>query len=345
VKRLISHSEAATLLDCQAKHAFAYTGSLTGGKAIAPKVQPIPLLAGKAWGRAVAELHTGADALVGPDSSLSQRAMRARGALVDSLREDADSQREHGVYDEEAHEALAIELEEILDHYVETSEALPLTNPEHELEVSIPSSGKRKSNLYRLQGFLDGLHRDAEGRLWIVEFKLRKQLTAFEQVVLWRQLRWYSWAWREETGESITGAIVEERLRKAPAPVKLNQDGAPSKVQTCRLDDYIDAWQKLGAEPDAEVVAKLAGKDWQKRHTVLFREGELDEAGKQLVSIGQQIRDLDVGDLYPIRNPSPMRCPGCAFREICPTPDDTDLVDALFERVPAKRDRELIHVA
>lgn len=333
MKRLISHSEAAVLLDCQAKHAFAYTGSLTGGMAIAPKIQPIPLQAGKAWGRAVAALHD----LDTPETP--QEALEA------SLEEDAERQRDHGVYDDAQHTALVDELSEILGHYIATAEPLPLTHPEHELEVAIPSrSGRRKSNLYRLQGFLDGLHRDDEGRLWIVEFKLRKQLTAFEQIVLWRQLRWYSWAWREETGESITGAIVEERLRKAPSPVKLNKDGTPSKQQSCRLDDYIAAWQELGRQPDAEVVAKLEGKAWQIRHRVLFREGELDEVGKQLVSIGQQIRDLDIGDLYPIRNPSPMRCPGCAFRQICPTPDDTELVDALFERVPAKRNREALLV-
>lgn len=319
------------LLDCQLKHAFGYTGAATGGDALKPKVAAEPLRAGKAWGEAVAVLHS-----VGEE-------ITAREVLHASLEEDAERQREHGLYDEDAHIALVDELERILDHYTATAEPLPLLDAEHEIEVPIPSrGGRRPSNVYRLLAYLDGLHRDEEGRLWLVEFKLRKQLTAFEQVVLWRQLRWYSWAWREETGESITGAIVEERLRKAPSEVKLNQDGTPSKQQSCRLDDYIAAWQELGREPDEKVVAQLAGKSWQRRHTVLFREGELDEAGQQLVSVGQQIHDLDVGLLYPIRNPSPMRCPGCAFREICPTPDDTELVDALFERVPAKKDREAV---
>ena len=53
------------------------------------------------------------------------------------------------------------------------------------------------------------------------------------------------------------------------------------------------------------------------------------------------IRDLDSGERIPIRNVRPQNCRSCAFREICPAPD-SELVDAWFERVPPKRDRETI---
>ena len=66
---------------------------------------------------------------------------------------------------------------------------------------------------------------------------------------------------------------------------------------------------------------------------------EIDEAVKQLVSAGQQIRDFDSADRYPVRNPSPLNCPGCQLRDICANPRTTELVNALFERTAPKKDR------
>ncbi len=56
--RPISHSESSTALDCQSKHAFAYTGRLTGGYALKPKSVAPQLREGRAWGAAVAAWHS-----------------------------------------------------------------------------------------------------------------------------------------------------------------------------------------------------------------------------------------------------------------------------------------------
>ena len=49
----------------------------------------------------------------------------------------------------------------------------------------------------------------------------------------------------------------------------------------------------------------------------------------------------DAGQLAPVRNPNERNCRGCRFRAICDDPWDTELVDALYERVRPKRDREV----
>lgn len=327
-RRLISHSEIATVLDCQAKHDFSYVGALAGS-ALKPKTTPVLLREGRAWGRAVATWHETGDVGLAHHVELNT-----------ALAEDAEKQQTQGV---DEHEQTVEKLRALLDHYTTTTERLPINRLEHELEVPIPSrTGRRRSNTYRLSAFIDGIHTDDEGRAWIVEFKLRKQLSAFWQIALARQTRWYAWAWREQTGIEPAGIIVDERLNATPAPVKLNKDGTPSKVQTCTLDAYIDAWQHLGTQPNEDVVAQLAGREWQQRHPLILRPGELDEAGAQLVSAARLIHRLDTGLLYPIRNPSRARCPGCAFKDICPEPQDTVLVDALYERVEAKRDRKKV---
>jgi hypothetical protein len=332
-KRLLSHSEVSAALDCQVRHAFSYTGTLTDGDALKPKTVAPKLRAGRAWGRAVAAWHENH----GPDAQ-----GHAIAAMAIALSLDQAEQEAAGVFDQEEFDALNQHLCDLLADYMAHAEPIPLTRPEHELHVPIPSrTGVRDSNLYYLLCYLDGIYVDEQGRDWIVEFKLRGQLQPLELIQKSRQLRWYAWAWRKETGRPVAGIISEERLDKVPAPVKLNQDGSVSKVQSCQPDAYIAA----GGE-DADVLTKLEAKRWQQRHPLVLTERELDEAGKQLASAGSLIHQLDTGLLFPIRNPSPMRCPGCAFKDVCIDPGDVALVDALFTRSVPKRDREeLAHVA
>ena len=325
MQRALSHSEVSTALDCWAKHAFAYTGALTGGTALSPK-RTAPLLRdGRAWGAGVAAFHAGQSGFP---------------AIVRSLQEDADEQREHGLYDEESFASTLGKLDRTFRHYIELTEPLGLCAIEHELMVPIPSRlGRRHSTKYRLHCFLDGVHRDDEGREWIVEFKFRGRLSDDRQIALSRQIRWYAWAWREHTGHEPAGVIVDERLNFPPAAVRLNKDGSPSKVQSCTPAAYEHACKSAGTEPDDGVLVGLRSKEWQKRTTIMFRPAELDEAGFQLVSAGSLIHQLDSERLYPIRNPSPARCPSCQFRDICDVPEDRPLVDSLFKRVTPKHER------
>jgi len=330
VIRPISHSEASAALDCQSRHAFAYTGTLTGGDALRPKSVAPQLREGRAWGAAVAAWHS-------TDGDVD----RAMVALEATLSLDAADQQEAGVYDPDEHRAMHLHLQAVLSDYVAHAELIPLDRLERELLVPIPSrTGIRDSNRYRLQAFVDGVHTDADGRDWIVEFKLRKKLTKFELIAKARQTRWYAWAWRKETGREVAGIILEERLNAVPKAVALNKDGTPSKVQSCRPDSYVAAFDDLAKQPDPDVLAKLQAKEWHKRHPLVLTPTELDEAGSQLASVGSLIHQLDTGALYPVRNPSPMRCPGCAFRDICGDEGDTELADALFERRPPKRERK-----
>lgn len=335
--RLISHSEASALLDCQVKHAFAYTGALTDGDSLKPKSVAPQLREGRAWGAAVAAWHANQD---------SEPIEHALAALEIHLSLDAAEQQTNGTFDKGEYDQICEHLRSLMLDYVLDAEPLSLTRLEHELTVGIPSrTGKQTSTRYRLSAFLDGVHIDQEGRDWIVEFKLRKRLSDFEMVAKARQTRWYAWAWAKSTGRPVAGVVVDERLNAIPAIVKLNKDSSPSKVQSCRPDSYVQAFEGLDAEPDPDVVAKLQQKQWHKRHILLLGERELEEAGRQLASVGSLVHQLDTGSLFPVRNPSPMRCPGCAFRDVCNDPGDTALVDALYLRRTPKRDKEPLNVA
>lgn len=324
--RTISFSEVSMALDCQARHDFAYVGHLAG-TALKPK-RTAPLLSeGKAWGAGVAALHTSGHNPVA--------------AIAASLEEDAERQREFGVHDADAHDAMQTRLKAMLSHYAATAELFPL-DPilERELLVPVPArSGNRASTRYRLLAYLDGT-RTEDGRTWLVEFKLRRSLSSVEQIALSRQIRWYAWAFWKASGIKPAGVETIERWNEVPKEVRILKNGKPShaKDQLTTELRYLDACDALDVEPEEETVAALRARKWQTRTPVIFRDNELEEAGREITSAAKLIGQLDRGELMPLRNAKRFNCSHCQFREICGAPDN-DLVDALFERIPAKRDR------
>lgn len=328
--RLISHTETRQLAICEAAWDLRYGGVLAGS-ALKPLSATPRIREGRAWGRAVATWH---ETDSPHDSGI---------ALFQALSDDAREQRDAGVYDQDAHGLMADRLAAILREYRATAERLPITSPEHEIVVPIQSrTGRRASSRYRLQCFYDGIHTDDNGRVWIVEFKLRSTLSTIEQLALDRQGRRYAWAWRQHTGADVAGVIYDERLNEAPKPPKVLASGKVStdKRQLTTPDLYEQACVEHGQDPDPDTLTALAARRWQQREHIIFRPGELDETGAELVALAQRIRDLEAGRM-PIRTPHPAHCRSCGFRDICANPTDTDLVDALYERVPAKRHRTI----
>jgi CRISPR/Cas system-associated exonuclease Cas4 (RecB family) len=124
---------------------------------------------------------------------------------------------------------------------------------------------------------------------------------------------------------------------------KKGEDRVPSHAcdQMTTPDLYLEACAEGGVDPDPGTVAYLEQRRWQVRHTLTFRRSEIEEAGRELVSAAHLIAQLDSGALWPVRNESTLRCGGCAFREICPRPDDDELIALNFERRVPKRDKEL----
>jgi hypothetical protein len=333
VIRAISYTEGSTMLRCQAQHDFQY-GDRLAGSSLRPKDTPTILREGRAWGRAVAALHETGDL------------ERAQAALGESLmEEDADGQREAGTFDREAFSAMSTKLLAIVGHYALSASILPLERPEHELLVPLPSrSGKGSSNRYKLHTFFDGLHTDEHGRVWIVEFKLRGRLSSVEQIANSRQVRYYAWAWFIATGQRVAGVIVDERLNEIPKPARILKSGKPShaKDQLCTPEAYEQACLDAEEGPRIDVMEALEARRWQQRVPIFLTDAEVDEAGTELVSLAKQIQALDAHDVYPVRDVRAQNCNGCRFRDICNHPEDADLVDALFDRVPPKRDRDEI---
>jgi len=325
-ERLISVSETGTLLDCSWRWDLGYGGHLAG-HALSPHDTAPPLREGRAWGRGMAALHSHYD--------LTTHLVDAEEAIRASIAEDAAERERYGLLDPIAEREHVTRLLGCLHHYYAIGELLPLHHPELHLICPLPAP-QRHYNRYRLECYLDGLHDDPHGT-WLVEFKWRmSRVQDYELAARQRQLSWYGWAWREHLGRDITGVILDERLGQMPAEVRLNQNGQVSKVQSCTPEAYTAAG---GSNPD--VLEQLRAKLWQARRRIIFRPGELDWAGQELRTVARLIQQYDSGKLAPVRNPNERNCRGCRFRAICDDPWDVELVDALYERKPPKRDREV----
>lgn len=301
-------------------------------------MKALRLRRGSAWGRAVARWHETHDVAA------------ACNAAVEQLDKDAAEMKAAKVYTgavEEEHGDLADTLLKlVVDYASRDASPLNLSHAEHPLDVPVPGVPDM-----RFEGFLDGLHTDDDGGVWIVEYKLRENLTDAGSVVMGRQFRWYAWACRELFDVAPLGVIVDERLAETPGPVVLNKadkDGrrAPRKGQAqCSAEDYLAACEAAGVDPDGDTHARLLSKRWQRRHVVEFLPFELDEAGAEVASAARQIAAFDANRVRPIRNPHRSRCTSCDYRDICPDPDGSrDIIRALFEVKPPKRERATVEV-
>jgi hypothetical protein len=350
--RLLSYSEISLALKCFAAWDFQYGGRLAGSTLKQKSVAPL-LGDGSAWGAAVAAWHAGMERDPLTASWTAHEALRA------SYDHDAEWMKETGfpVSVVARHES-EHRLGQLLEHYMATTDPMPgLHALEREVVVGVPSrSGKRASTVYRFLAKIDGAVQDpvVNGMQlrgwWIVEFKLRGRLTDLPLLERQRQTRWYAWALQAsfERGESgailPVGVIVDERLNEVPKPAVLTEKGqkvSHKKDQLTTPELYIDLCLDFGVEPKDETVEHLRQRQWQQRHPLAFRPGEMADAGRELTDAAKLIRDLDHGEIRPIRNATRANCSSCRFRTICAEPEDGLFVESMFERTVPKRLREL----
>lgn len=340
--RVLSFTEIDAALACWARWDFAYGGRLAG-TTLKPKGTAPILSEGRAWGAAVAAWHQNAGKLTA--------LWEAHQALTESLNADMIQMEEAG-FRPDVDEMLDMEIKlgAMLDHYA--AHAVPivgLERLEEEIVVPIPSrSGTgRGSTRYRFLAKIDGFT-DASGQRWVVEFKLRTRLTDPELLERQRQPLWYAWAKTRQGGPPIMGVIVDERLNEVPKLPKIvnarrKGEGIDGKVPSHKKDqvttseEYRELCHEFGELPRPDVVEALDRRIWQQRFPLVYRPSEMDTAGHELVSAAKLIRDLDSGELAPIRNAKRANCGYCKFSAICANPTDDLYVETLFNRSTPKR--------
>jgi PD-(D/E)XK nuclease superfamily protein len=347
--RLLSHTEISTAQTCFAQWDFKYGGRLAGSALQARELVPL-LSNGRAWGAGVAAWHAHAShfSLLQEYEETEARWL-AQQAVRDSIALDAADSIDRGAFPNVEREIdRALFVGECLDHYMATAEKLPgLTRLEGEMLVPIPSrNSNRASTRYRFHGFIDGYNESAAVP---VEFKFRTKLLDPDLIRRSRQPRYYAWAWQQLAEVPIDALIYDERLAVVPKPARIvhgRKKGtftvSHARDQLCTAEAYQAACAEFDIDPHDDTVAALEARQWQQRIEIIFRPGELEEAGRELVSAGVLIQQLDSGAIYPLRNAKASTCNACDFRSICSNPRDDLYVDMLFERDVPKRQRPAV---
>lgn len=316
--RLFSDSQATSLQSCQVQYDLRSVGHLTGGYTLAPRTPKLILRGGKAFGAGIQAYH----AAEGVDAALR--------AIREAVAKDAEDITEQGgVVDLEEEQNLITNCSEILQHYARFHEPLGLSATEHYIRAKVMRG-------WDYEGYIDGVIERTSGT-WLYESKFRKQLSGLDQIMRRRQIWWYAWAYREQHGVAPIGMIFEEILNDNPSPIRFNQDGKPSAVQSCTKMEYIAACRDAKVEPNQRTLDCLGMKRYWRRDEIIFDERGLEMAERQILSAAKQISMFDRGIVYPIHNPEKIRCNGCSFKEICLNPLDEELVDALFTRTTPAR--------
>jgi hypothetical protein len=345
-QRVLSYSEIETAMTCFAQWDFKYGGRLAGST-LRQKGHAPMLSDGSAWGAAVAAWHANSDGMLAE--------WHAYEALNASLDRDAEKAKEHGFpISTDQRVQTEFELAAMLEHYMATTDPLVgLRSLEREIVVPIlaRNGSKRASTRYRFMAKIDGAVLDpvVNGiRLageYVVEFKLRTRLTEPDLLLRQRQPPWYVWSadTAADRGQPVprpVGIVIDERLKASPKEPALTEKGLkPShkKEQLTTPEKYVDLCLSYGVPPKDEVIEYLRQRQWQQRFPITLREDELARVGVELTDAAKLIRDLDSGEITPIRNAKRPTCNGCRFRAICPEPEDAVLVDSMFERTVPKR--------
>lgn len=350
--RTLSNSEISTALTCWAQWDFQYGGHLAGST-LRHKIVPAILSRGAAWGAAMQSYHSG------------ESPELVRFHVRNSLMADQIKAEKHGVLlpermlDEQEAEVMAL-----VGHYAmrNPERYQGLQRIEQHLKVPIPARvaseprsgfGRHKSragysNKYAFEGYLDWSAIDPLPLLtgeWIIETKLRGELHQMSVLERSTQLRWYAWAYWQTTGRMPAGVIVDTWLAIVPNPPRMVQGRkkdsgmvlSTAKDQVTTPELYLAACLQCDVEPDKDLLTALRERVWGSRAIIAFTPDELERAGRELVSAGQLIRDLDSGVLLPIRHAIPRNCNGCRFKRICTNPNDKFAIDAEFVRGTPKR--------
>lgn len=357
--RLISYTEVSTALTCEARWDFKYGGHLLDGETLKRRSTATRLSDGSAWGAGIAEWHRSAAAI----PELAER--YAAEKIWESLKADAEAMADRGVHvGMQAVREQYDRLRDLLAHHVTVADALPnLTLIEGRFAGPVPSrGGKRGSNLYHFENYIDGYSVVPEGgwRLdgrylapgeWIVENKLRDDLHPADLIVNLRQYLWYCWQAAKAKGLNPVGIIVMERKNDLPHPAKINQ---PTKAQplgpVSTKKDQITSRALVEAALDereipadergpwAELLGNCDARRWHQSVPVKYRPSDYVLAGRELTSAAALIGELDTARRWPLRNASTITCRGCDFKAICPDPAGSSFaIDAEFIRTSPKR--------
>lgn len=196
--------------------------------------------------------------------------------------------------------------------------------PAVELELTAPLPEMR--NLEHFAGHIDWLAKDPEGRVWLVDFKIRSKLspTSYEQVNFQHSVYHYLATMH---GIRVDGTVTFEVKNELPSKPKLNKNGTMSRVAggtdwpTYRAAlaeaklpewEYEDMKEKLESNRFHQLLVEWRNPETSRRiweRVVLPAAREIDNA--------YEFIDLRKFPPFVWRNMGSFQCSGCPVQSLC----------------------------
>lgn len=193
--------------------------------------------------------------------------------------------------------------------------------PAVEFKFRLPIPGSKHFFI----GLIDVLAKERRtGMNWLVDFKVRKQMTPVEDEELNIQMAAYQWG----LGHlfpllRMAGSIAYQIAEVPPSEPKVNKDGSMSRAD-CRTtwEIYRAALERNNLDPDdyREMEAKLNTKEWFRPSRAYRGQFEVDTLWNELFAPAiEQSRKLRSRRKKSVvqRSMSAWNCKGCQFREPC----------------------------
>ena len=293
MERPVSWSEINTWCQCRMQHYWRYVVGIT------PKTYQRAPSRGSAGHAALAAAYLGQD---------------WREALQEWLKEQIESRE---LFNEEVadFEDMVDTASQILpryfDHYAEEEQHWEVLETEYKFEISI--SGLKT----KLKGFIDGIIRDKDGDLWLLEHKFpQRQFRSREQVDLNGQLGVYQYA-ANKCGFPTIGIIYNQLLWQLPRVPKINKNGSISR-QAIKTDwpTYRAMVSEQGLDPTDywDMKEKLADTEFFRR----FRIYRSNTENKNFMrDIERRIWDMRKKNKHIYMSGGFFDCPRCSYRDLC----------------------------
>lgn len=183
-----------------------------------------------------------------------------------------------------------------------------------------------------LQVKLDGLVRDIEGNLWMLEHKSCKSVPDEKSRMSDIQTVIYKWALPRGGFEEPTGIIWDYIVKKSPTVPQLLKNGSMSvKKITTTWETYLRALEENDLDPkdyeDMKEALVGAEDSFIRRIKMPVNDTLMENTIEDLKSTAIQIQKL--GHLVKDRNASKMHCSYCDYFDLCQSDlrgDDTSFM-------------------
>ena len=205
----------------------------------------------------------------------------------------------------------------MVDHYAVWAPAhddFEIVMPEVPLSVPMGT--------FEYTGQTDGLVRQSDGSLWLLEHKTASRIPAYDAVALGWQGTAYVWAARLDPRISalgkVKGVLYNFLYKSAPTMPKLiYNDTALERRKNMGISPelYLREIKRRGFDPNdyEEILAALETERFFRRYPVIPSEKRLAGFQTELTAVATEMTSNPV--IYP---PNTLyTCPGCPYMELC----------------------------